>query len=139
MDFERQINEMKSKNKKYLDEFKKWLKDKGLKSKTINNHVDNVNFYINKYLNYYEITPMEKGTYMIDDYLRDWFVRKCLWSTASSIKKTAASIKKFYQCMCEKGYVKEEDYKLLCFTIKENMDIWIENVEDYNNESWDFF
>ena len=56
-----------------------------------------------------------------------------MWSTASSIRSTAASIKKFYKCMNELGHVSNEDYKSLCSTIKNCMDDWIDEVNDYNN------
>ena len=56
-----------------------------------------------------------------------------MWSTATSIKSTASSIKKFYKCMNELNYVSKEDYKYLCDTIKNRMNDWIDEVNEYNN------
>lgn len=131
-DYEKEVEKMNKRNEVFLKEFKKWLTKKGLKEKTINNHASNADLYINDYLNYYDVTKMEDGTHMIDAFLGDWFIRKCLWSTAYSIKTTAASIKKFYQCMCELEFVPKEDYEFLCETIKSEMENWIEEAEDYN-------
>ena len=39
--------------------------------------------------------------------------------------------------MSEKGYVKEEDYNSLCEDIKDGMEYWLDNVDDY--DSGDFF
>ncbi len=35
----------------------------------------------------------------INDFLGEFFIRKCMWSTPGTIKRTAASIKKFYKFM----------------------------------------
>lgn len=48
-------------NKKYIKEFEKWLYQKELVNKTIMKHLNNVDLYINHYLNYYDIIKVEDG------------------------------------------------------------------------------
>lgn len=132
-EYEKKRDNNIKRNNKYLDEFQKWLIGKGLKTKTINSHTSNADLYINEFLNYYDVCKMEDGINELNDFFDDWFVRKCLWSTASSTKSTAASIKKFYNCMQELGHITKEDYAFVCNVIKEEMDNWIYTVEDYNN------
>lgn len=134
--YEEKIKENIKRNKKFIKEFKKWLRGKNLSDKTIKKHVSNVEFYLDDFLNYYDITKMEDGCLMIDDFLGDWFIRKCMWSSKTSIKENAASIKKFYQCMNELGYVSDDDYKGLCFIIKEGMEYWLEELEMYDNDDY---
>ena len=38
---------------------------------------------------------MEESVTMLGDFLGDYFIRKCMWSTPSSVKTTAARLKKF--------------------------------------------
>lgn len=128
---QRKLNEKR--NQKYLNDFKKYLKNQKLSEKTINKHVDNVKFYLNQYLTYYDIIKMEDGIEEIGSYLGDWFIRKCLWSSKSTIKENAASIKKFYKCMSELNYITKEDYESLCWIIKDNMEIWLESMDDYDS------
>ena len=130
---EEEVKKNYKRNEKFLSEFDKYLVNNKLSDKTIRNHMSNVSLYINDYLNYYEAATMEEGCFEIDGFLGDWFIRKCMWSTAYSVKTTAASIKKFYKCMNELGHVSNEDYKFLCSTIKDCMDDWIDEVNDYNN------
>ena len=59
-----------------------------------------------------------------------------LWSSRNSLKETAASIKKFYQCMSEKGYVNENDYNELSSFIKENMDEFLEQMDSFENGTY---
>ena len=61
---------------------------------------------------------------------------QCLYAIVLS---TAASIKKFYQCMNELGYVDKSDYSMLCDEIKDSMEFWIENVEEYNSGDFDYY
>ena len=139
MDIEKQIENNKKRNDKFLKEFEIWLNNKGLAAKTINNHLNNASLYINDYLNYHDVYSMEAGISFVDNFLSDWFVRKCMWFTAYSIKTTAASIKKFYECMSDLNYVNKTAYKNLCNELKENMDYYIDNVEEYNNFDEDDF
>lgn len=134
--YEKKYEKKVKENEKYLNLFETWLRQNGLSQKTIKKHIENVSVYINDFLNYYEITDMKEGCTSIDEYLGDWFVRKCLWSTPSTIKSTAASIKKFYNCMKELNYVTKNAYDFLCEEIKENIEYWVSNVEDYNDIDW---
>ena len=89
--------------------------------------------YINEYLNYYDVIKVEDGIEEVDDFLEGWFIEKCLFAIKTSLKETAASLKKFYQYMSEYNYVKKEDYKQLCSIIKDNMDIYLEQLEAFDN------
>lgn len=77
--------------------------------------------------------PAEKGAMMIDLFLGDYFIYKCMWSTPATIKSTAASIKKFYKSMMDHGNLDKEDYKNLCEEIKEEMEMWQTECEMVNN------
>lgn len=76
---------------------------------------------------------MEESVTMLGDFLRDYFIRKCMWSTPSTFKTTAASLKKFYKCMAEYGKIEKKDYDYVCRDIKESMEYWQESCESYNN------
>lgn len=120
-------------NNSLLELFSEDLKKSGLNNKTINQHLSNVDFYINEYLLRKAPLPMESGTTMIDDFLGNFFIRKCMWSTPGNIKTTATSIKKFYKCMLEHKKILKTDYDFLCSEIKDSMEIWQENCAIYNN------
>lgn len=134
--WEKKEKENRERNKKFIEEFEEWLTQKGLVKKTIRKHVNNATLYINDYLNYYEANKMEDGVYSVYGFLDGWFIEKCLWASRNSLKETAASIKKFYECMSEKGYVKKEDYKSLCLEIKEGMDEFLEQLDAFDNGTY---
>ena len=128
------IAAIREKNNQYLEIFEEDLKTANLKQKTINNHLANVDFYINTYLLNYEPLEMAAGCgNEIQFFLGDFFIRKAMWSTPASIKSTAASIKKFYKSMMNHGYVDKESYSILCDDIKENMSEWQAECEAYND------
>lgn len=135
---QKKIQKEIKRNSKFINEFKVWLNNKGLVDKTIRKHLRNIDLYINDYLNYYEITKMEKGISEAYIFFSDWFIRKCLFATKISIKEIAGSIKKFYKCMNELGYISNDDYDFLYTSIKDNMDEFLDSFEEFNNfdEEW---
>lgn len=135
-DFEKRVKENKKRNKKFMKEFNEYLKEKKLTDKTIKKHLSNVDIFINDYLNYYDVETPEEGINSVYSFLDGWFIEKCMWATVYTIKETAASIKKFYAYMSEKGYVKEEDYKFLCEELRDNMDIILESLESFDNGTY---
>lgn len=139
--WEKKVEENRKRNEKFVNEFDSWLSEKGLAKKTIKKHLNNIDLYINDYLNYYEITTMEKGVTKAYIFLNDWFIRKCC-ATKTSISENAESIKKFYKCMCELGHVSKEDYEFLDTSISDNMDEFYASlieINDYEGEEWEAF
>lgn len=136
---EKQLKENTKRNENYLKMFEKSLEEKQLTTKTIRKHISNIDFYLNDYLTYYdEIIKMEDGTQYTRSFLGDWFIRKAMWASKSSIKEMASSLKKFYEYMSALGFVKISDYQEMCYEIKDNMDRYLENLEDYDNGTFDF-
>ena len=135
-DLEKKIEENKKRNKKFMKEFEEYLKEKNLKDKTIKKHLSNVDLFINDYLNYYDIETPEEGINSVYAFLSGWFIEKCMWATVYTTKETAASIKKFYAYMSEKGYVKKEDYKELCEELKDSMDEILEYLDAFDNGTY---
>ena len=127
-DLEKKIEENKKRNKKFMKEFEEYLKEKNLKDKTIKKHLSNVD--------YYDIETPEEGINSVYSFLSGWFIEKCMWATVYTTKETAASIKKFYAYMSEKGYVKKEDYKELCEELKDSMDEILEYLDAFDNGTY---
>ncbi|OQY43836.1 MAG: recombinase, partial [Desulfobacteraceae bacterium 4572_87] len=48
--YEEDCENIKKANEQLLNGFDAWLKSYGLSEKTINNHVSNIDFYINEFL-----------------------------------------------------------------------------------------
>ncbi|MDD2959914.1 MAG: hypothetical protein PHR92_15585 [Lachnospiraceae bacterium] len=130
-EYEEKCKIIKEENESLLELFEEDLE--GLNSKTINRHLSNVDFYINTYLLREDACDFTQGIWKVDDYLGYFFIRKCMWSTPGNIKSTAASIKKFYQCMLKQEMIQKVDYEYLCETIKENMCRWQAECERYND------
>lgn len=133
---EKKIKENQTRNKKFIKEFEEWLKEKSLSDKKIKKHISNVDIFINDYLNYYDIETAEEGITSVYSFLNGWFIEKCMWATPYTTKEEAASIKKFYAYMSEKGYVEKEDYKFLCEELKDSMDEILDTLEAFDNGTY---
>jgi len=132
-EWERQIEEAKMHNNKLIIEFEKHLKTKSLKSNTIKNHIDNIEFFANDFLLRYEIIPVENGVLEIGSFLGDFFIRKVSWASKYTIQENIASFKKFYSFLNEIGKVSEIELAEMKELIKDEKSDWIEEVENY----WD--
>lgn len=124
---------LQKENEEYVKIFESDLLEKGLSAKTVNRHINNIDFYLNHFLLYGDLIPMKHGCGMVDAFLGEFFIRKCMWSTPGTIKSTAASIKKFYKCMVEKNLVEKDEYALLCEVIRDNMEEWQDRCSFYND------
>ena len=142
-DHSKACDKIRAKNSEYLALFEQALIEDTLKDSTIKRHLANIDFYINEFLLYEEPLTIDYGIYQIGSFLGGFFIRKCMWSTPGNIKSTAASIKKFYKCMMDRGIVKKSDYEFLCSEIKDGMETWQADCAIYNDPDepnpFDFF
>ena len=126
--FEKQCDEIREINAKYIEEFVDELSKKGFVDKTIKRHYGNVDFYLNDFLLREDALTMENGCK--DEYLSDFFgyffIRKCMWSTPDTVKSTIASLKKFYR-------LSKEDYEEFTDTIRVNKEYLIDCCSEYND------
>lgn len=137
---EKFIMETEKENDEYINTFQIWLKSQQLSDKTVKNHVSNIDLFLNIYLIRYEAEKLSDAHEYVSSFLGDWFIRKCLCSSKSGIKSAAGSIKKFYKCMAENNIVDESIYQDVLLEIKENMEMYLDSVDDYNDGTyWNMF
>ena len=70
-------------------------------------------------------------------FLGYWFIKKAMWASKSSIKANAASLKKFYTFLLEKGLIEKDDLQELKETIKYQMSEWLATLDRYDDPSID--
>ncbi len=133
--YEEDCKEIRESNARLLKEFGSWLILSELSEKTIKNHISNIDFYINEYLLYEEAIEVVNGINKVSMFLGYWFIKKVMWASKASIKSNAASLKKFYTFVNEKGLIDKEDLNGLMKMIKEEMPEWLEELDHYDNSS----
>ncbi len=135
--YERECKRIQQENAKLLDEFADSLAANGLSEATVGKHYDNIDFYLNHYLLYEDAKRAEAGVHMAGMFLGYWFIRKAMWASRASIKSNAASLKKFYKFMAEKGKVTQGDLDDLKMQIKEEMPEWLATLARYDDPDID--
>lgn len=125
-------------NHEYLLLFQEDLENAGLKQKNIYNHLSNADLSINDFSGNRMNVTMEEGVTMLGGFLGDYFIRKCMWSSPSTVKTTTASLKKFYKSMAKHRKIEKKDYDYVCRDIKESMEYWQESCKSYNNPHFPF-
>lgn len=90
--YEIECERIRESNKELLDDFAAWLRKSNLTVKTVNKHVDNIDFYINEYLLYEDATDPQEGVYSVSMFLGYWFIKKAMWASAASIKRQCSEL-----------------------------------------------
>ena len=130
-DYDVRIRAIQAANQPILNAFEVWLEQSGLSEKTIQIHVSNIDFFTN-YLVYYE--PLKK----LDEansgdvwmFLDDWFPRKALWASITSVTSYLASFKKFFRWMGETGRVSPQTVADVLEILKEERGTFLRNVAE---------
>ncbi|MFM6064275.1 MAG: phage integrase SAM-like domain-containing protein, partial [Microcystis panniformis] len=73
--YEADCQRIRKVNHELLKDFESWLESSGLSEKTINNHISNIDFYINEYLLYEGAVEAKDGVDMVGDFLGYWFIK----------------------------------------------------------------
>ncbi len=133
--YENECKKIRKANKQLLSKFELSLKSSGLSKNTTNNHVSNIDFYINEYLLYEDAIEARDGVEAVGMFLSYWFIKKAMWASQSSIKGNATSLKKFYSFLYEKGLIEKDDLDDLKETIKEGMPEWLATLDRYDDPS----
>ena len=124
LSYDERVRAINSYNQPILEDFRAWLEQSGLSEKTVENHVDNIDFFTH-YLVYYD-DPLKKldeaDNIDVGMFLTNWFPRKAMWASATSVKSYLASFKKFFQWMGETGRVSPEAVADVLTTLKEDRD-----------------
>ena len=133
--YEIECKRIREANKRLLEEFAVYLQQSGLSGKTIDKHTENIEFYINEFLLYEETQEPQEGVCRVGRFLGYWFIKKAMWSSASSIKSNAASLKRFYTYLHEREMVSQADLDSLKREIRANMPEWLARLARYDDPS----
>ena len=106
--YDAECKKTRKQNKKLLNEFASWLRQQNLTVITVKRHRENVDLFINDFLLYEDTVEAKDGVDEIGMFLGYWFIKKAMWSSESSIKSSAASLKKFYTFMFEKQEIQQK-------------------------------
>ena len=130
--YEQRVQAIQLANQPMLDGFEAWLRQAGLSEPTIKDHVDNMRFFSRYLVLYaYSLRRLDEATEgSVYDFLEDWFPRKALWASVSSMKVYLASFKKFFKWMGETGLVSPETVEDVLSTLKDDRNFFLRKVAE---------
>ena len=135
--WENYIEELTENIEKMLAAFKKYMIDvKGLSGKTVKRHIEHLDFYLNIYLAEYEkVTPIN-SVESIENFLGNFFVRKNLMSSHTSLKQNGSALKKLYQFLYEAGEISKIELTEINEFIRTGLQEGEEYLSFIDDESW---
>ena len=139
--YEKACKKIRKANADLLAAFESWLQKKKLGKKTVDKHLANTDFFINHFLLYEEAIKASDGLEHVGHFLGYWFIRKAMWANQQAIIESAASLKKFYTFLWERGEISKEFLTNLKIRIKEEMPEWLATMDRYedpeNDDPWE--
>jgi len=79
----------------------------------------------------YSLRRLDEATEgAVYDFLEDWFPRKALWASVSSMKVYLASFKKFFKWMGETGLVSPQIVEDVLATLKDDRNFFLRKVAE---------
>jgi site-specific recombinase XerD len=134
--YEQRVQAIQQANQPILEGFEHALRQSRLSEHTIKAHVDNIQFFGRYLLWYaYSLRRLDEATEgKVYNFLEDWFPRKALWASVSSMKLYLASFKKFFQWMGATGLVAPEIVEDVLSTLKDDRNLFLSKVaEEFPN------
>ncbi len=134
--YEQRVQAIELANPPILEGFEHALRPSGLSEPIITAHVDNIRFFAHYLLLYaYSLCRLDEATEgKVYDFLEDWFPRKALWASVSSMKIYLASFKKFFQWMGASGLVSPETVEDVLSPLKDDRNLFLRKVaEEFPN------
>jgi len=130
-DYDREREAIHAYNQPLLDTFRTWLEAFGLSKKTVESHVENIDFFT-EYLVYYEpLRRLAQATASnVFSFLSNWFPRKAMWASVTSVKSYLASFKKFFKGRGQVGHVSDETVAEVIELLKEEREGFLDAVGD---------
>jgi site-specific recombinase XerD len=135
--YEEDCKKIREDNERLLTDFETWLIFSCLTPQTIVKHIANIDFFINEYLLHEDAIEAIEGVHSVSMYLGDWFIKKAMWASPTSIRGNAASIKKFYTFMVTKSLVRQQVLEILVQTIKKDMPAWLARIKLHDQEAFE--
>lgn len=121
----------------WLDRWLNFMETQHLAQSTMDNHYRNVQTFLH-YLAGYEGGRVRDTPYYACGYLGNYFIRKCSWSTPSSISTTATSLRRFCAFLVQEGCITKAASDEMSRDIRENIDSWKQECAEYNSGSMPF-
>ncbi len=130
--YEQRVQAIRQANQPLLEGFELWLRQAGLREQTVRAHVENLQLF-EHYLLLYDssLRRLDEATDSeVYWFLADWFPRKALWASVSSMTMALATFKKFFTWMGEIGLVSPQVVAEVRSTLKEERRVFLRAVEE---------
>jgi site-specific recombinase XerD len=130
--YEQRVQAIRQANQPLLEGFDRWLRQTGLSEQTVRDHVDNLRLFEHYLLLYdYSLRRLDEATDSeVYWFLADWFPRKALWASVSSMTVYLATFRKFFKWMGATSLVSPQVVADVLSTLKEERRVFLKAVEE---------
>lgn len=121
------MEEIRKENEKYLALFQEYLESYGMSRKLSDQHVANMERYLNDYLADILNREMKNSVRDLEPYIKTVYI-EMEETNEETLEMLIKSLNFFYRCMHEKGLMSSQMYGLYEWLVKNNKKEWIEKM-----------
>lgn len=110
---------------------------KKMGKKKAHEHADRLRFFGNEYLLNYGEGDLVEGVSSFPSFVGDWFIRKCMWSDASSVEANVESFRLWLRLLEESKWISPEELMNLHQCLDQNLEVWCLRARFYNDSEWE--
>lgn len=126
------IENLKRENETYLAVFQDYLEKFGVSEKLISTYIYNTEMYLNDFLAEECQKQMVSGIRELDVFFKEYYANWLPYATEGRMERIIKSLKMFYRCMHDLGYIDNKMYAFFEWIVKENKQEWIESFREWN-------
>jgi hypothetical protein len=130
----------RDRNTELLSAFERWLRSQELPSKTIREHLSNVERFAQHYLSDEggaldaPCSADEAGLADVDEFLADWLPYRVDRAPVQAVKSHIVSLEKLYVCLRETGETSAQDSDEILVLLQEDREYYVELAQELEDE-----
>ena len=120
-------------DREYYNVFIQSLDKAGVSERTFDTHADNIECFIVDYLEDERDLGVEEGIELVSDFLGEYMLDTSYeLPSLTYFKSMITSVKKFYKCMLDNGYIEIGPYREMIAGIKEHQQEWFDFIKNHS-------
>ena len=117
-----------------LQTFESYLREQNISDTEIQNHLSNIDLFINDYLLRYEVLASHNGIHTAGEYLTEWLPESFYEVSKEDIESYTESFKKFFTHEVNGGYLEQDDMIELYQILNDEIIPWLAKFPEQNQD-----
>lgn len=137
-DYDQKTQELSDANEPIFTEFAAYLREQKKQTRKESEEMANaVRFFANEYVIHYHMEPLLQGLEYFESFVTDWFLRKCMWSSAETARMNGKAYGFLLDFLESQGHPFSAEVKELRKALPAIIELAVARANAYNDPKID--